>query len=235
MKEQQFTIDFDSNQLFPNSEYDSIVCRVIPGYEALHTMAKSFFHSKLLEKANLLIVGAGTGMELVTLSKSNSKWHMLGVDPSISMLTIAQQKIEQHSLSDRVKLHHGYTHELPTTPLYDAATCILVMHFLSSDSRKLALLKSIAQHLKSGAYFILADMFGEGTETFEQFASVWEIHGQEMGMNSKKLTEMLEAASKGIHLIPEPKVFDLLHSAGFGNIIRFYTALWYGGWIATKN
>lgn len=235
MKEQRFTIDFDSNQLFPNSEYDAIVRMVIPGYEALHTMAKSFFHSKLLEKASLLIVGAGTGMELVALGKSNPKWHLLGVEPSTSMLAIAQQKIEQHGLSDRIKLHHGYTHELPANPLYDGATCILVMHFLPDDDTKLALLKSIAQHLKSGAYFILADMFGEGTETFDQLTSVWKIHGQEMGMNLKKLTEMLEAASKGIHLIPEERVFELLQSVGFGNIVRFYTALWYGGWIATKN
>lgn len=236
MKEQQFTINFDSNQLFSNSEYDSIVHRVIPGYEALHTMAKCFFHSKLSEEANLLIVGAGTGMELVVLGKSNPKWHLLGVEPSSSMLAIAQQKIEQHGLSDRITLHHGYTHELPATPLYDGATCILVMHFLSDDGAKLALLKSIAQQLKSGAYFILADMFGESSsEAFEQLTSVWKIHGQEMGMNQKKLAEMLEAASKGIHIISEHKVFDLLESAGFGNIIRFYTALWYGGWVATKN
>ncbi len=236
MKEQQLTIDFDSDQLFPNSEYDKIVRMVIPGYEALHTMANSFFHSKLSEKANLLIVGAGTGMELVTFAKSNSKWHMLGVEPSTSMLAIAQQKIEQHGLSDRVKLHHGYTHELPATPLYDGATCILVMHFVPDDGSKLVLLQSIAQRLKSEAYFILVDMFGDqGTETFEQFSSVWKIHGQEMGMNPEKMVEMLETARKGIHSIPEQRVFELLQSAGFGNIVRFYTAFWYGGWIATKN
>jgi tRNA (cmo5U34)-methyltransferase len=175
-------------------------------------------------------------MELVTFAKSNSKWQMLGVEPSTSMLAIAQQKIEQHGLSDRVKLHHGYTHELPATPLYDGATCILVMHFLPDDGSKLVLLQSIAQRLKSEAYFILADIFGDkGTETFEQFSSVWKIHGQEMGMNPEKMAEMLETARKGIHSIPEQRVFELLQSAGFGNIVRFYTAFWYGGWIATKN
>lgn len=239
MKEQRLAIDFDSDQLFPNSEYDNydnIVRMVIPGYDALHTMTQSFFQSKLLEEANLLIVGAGTGMELVTFGKSNSKWHILGVEPSTSMLTIAQQKIGQHGLSDRIKLYRGYTHELPASPLYDGATCILVMHFLPDDASKLALLQSIAQRLKSEAYFILADMFSEqDTETFEQFTSAWKIHGKLMGLNSEKIAEMLETARKGIHSISEQRVFQLLQSAGFGNIVRFYTALWYGGWIATKN
>jgi tRNA (cmo5U34)-methyltransferase len=236
MKEQRLNIDFDSDQLFPNSEYDNIVRMVIPGYDALHTMTQSFFQSKLSEEANLLIVGAGTGMELVTLGKSNSNWHILGVKPSISMLTIAQQKIGRHSLSDQVKLYQGYTNELPPTPLYDGATCILVMHFLPDDASKLALLQSIAQRLKSEAYFILADMFGEqDTETFEQFTSAWKIHGKLMGLNSEKIAEMLETARKGIHSISEQRVLELLQSADFENIVRFYTALWYGGWIATKN
>jgi tRNA (cmo5U34)-methyltransferase len=54
-------------------------------------------------------------------------------------------------------------------------------------------------------------------------------------MNPEKMAEMLETARKGIHSIPEQRVFELLQSAGFGNIVRFYTAFWYGGWIATKN
>lgn len=236
MKEPRLTIDFDSEQLFPNSEYDKIVRMVIPGYDALHTMTQAFFQEKLSEEANLLIVGAGTGMELVTFGKSNPKWHLLGVEPSISMLAIAQQQIEQHGLSDRVELYHGYTHELPATPLYDGATCILVMHFLPDEASKLRLLQSIAQRLKSEAIFILADMFGEqDTDTFNQFTSAWKIHGELMGLNSEKIEEMLETAKKGISSISEQKVFELLQSAGFGNIVRFYTALWYGGWIATKN
>lgn len=238
MKEQSPTINFDANPPVPTSEYEKMVRMAIPGYEALHTMVKSFFRSKLPGKANLLIVGAGTGMELVTLSKTNLEWHMLGVDPSTDMLTLAQQKIEQHGLSKGVNLYQGYTHELPTTPMYDGATCILVMHFLPDDGSKLALLQSIAQRLKSSAHFILVDLFGDtGTQTFEQFASVLELYWEEMGMNPGKIVELLETINKGkgIYPIPQPRVLELLKEAGFGNIVRFYTGLWYGGWIATRN
>ena len=76
------SIDFDSNPPVATSEYDTIAQMALPGYEAMHTMAKSILRSHLPERANLLIVGAGSGMELVKFGQGNSQWQMLGVDPS---------------------------------------------------------------------------------------------------------------------------------------------------------
>lgn len=235
MKEQRITLDFDTNPPVPTSEYDEMARMSIPGYEALHTMVLSFLHSKLPQKAKLLIVGAGSGMELVTFGKANLQWELLGVDPSSNMLTIAQQKIEQQNLSNRVKLFQGYTHELSETPLYDAATCILVMHFLPDDGSKLELLQSISQRLKPSATLILVDLFGEkGTETFEQLAQVWKLYSKEMGMSVQMIEKREKAKQEGIYPIPEPRVLELLEQADFGNIMKFYTGLLFGGWIATK-
>ncbi len=236
MKEQKITLDFDTNPPVPTSEYDEMIRMSIPGYEDIHTMVLSFFRSRLPEKANLLVVGAGSGMELVTFGKANSQWQLLGVDPSVNMLTIAQSKIDQNDLSERVKLFQGYTHELSDTPLYDAATCILVMHFLPDDGSKLALIQSISQRLKSSATFILVDLFGEkGTETFEQLAQVWRLYSQEMGMSLEMIEKREKARLEGIHFIPEQRVLELLEQADFGNIMKFYTGLLFGGWVATKN
>lgn len=76
-------------------------------------------------------------MELVKFGQRNLAWQMLGVDPSSNMLAIAKDKIQRYNLSQRVQLFHGFTQGLPSTPLYDAATCILVMHFLPDDGSKL--------------------------------------------------------------------------------------------------
>jgi len=46
---------------------------------------------------------------------------------------------------------------------------------------------------------------------------------------------MLETVNKGVYPISEPRVFKLLQQAGFENIMKFYTGLWVGGWVATKN
>ena len=63
MQEQGLTIDFDANLLVSSNEYEKMPRLLMLSYEALHIMAKSFFRSKLPELANLLIVGAGGGME----------------------------------------------------------------------------------------------------------------------------------------------------------------------------
>lgn len=232
----QKPLDFDTNPPLPTSEYDRMARMGVPGYESLHAMAVACFRSKLQETANLLIVGAGSGMELVTFGKANSQWQMLGVDPSANMLQMAQQKIEQEGLSNQVKLFQGYTHELPVNPLYDGATCILVMHFLPDDGSKLALLQSISQRLKSSAAFILVDWFGEkGSENYEQLAYICNLYRQEMGMSWETIEMLEKAIQKGVHPIPEPRVLELLQQTGFGNIMRFYTGLCLGGWIATKN
>jgi tRNA (cmo5U34)-methyltransferase len=239
------TIDFDANPPVATSEYDKMAQMALPGYEAMHIMALSCLQclttsrsasTHLPEKADLLIVGAGTGMELVNFSKGNREWQMIGVDPSSNMLEIAQEKIQQHGLSERVKLFQGYTHDLPTTPLYDAATCILVMHFVPDDGSKLTLLQSIAQRLKSSAAFILVDVFGEkGTREFERMASIVKVYWEKMNIPLQRRLELLEIINKGIYPIPEPRVLELLQQTGFVNVARFYTGLWVGGWIATKN
>ncbi|WP_016950512.1 class I SAM-dependent methyltransferase [Anabaena sp. PCC 7108] len=229
------TINFDSNPPVATNEYDTMIQMALPGYEAMHNMALSILKANIPEKANLLIVGAGSGMELVKFSKGNSQWQMLGVDPSSNMLSIAQNKIDEYGLSEQIKLFAGYTQDLNTTSLYDAATCILVMHFLPDDGSKLALLKNISQRLKSSATFILVDIFGEKeTDEFERMISIIKVYWKQMGMNPEKRIQGLETIKKGVFTISEMRVVELLQQAGFGNILRFYTGLWVGGWVATK-
>ncbi|MES1022305.1 class I SAM-dependent methyltransferase [Gloeocapsa sp. BRSZ] len=230
------TVDFDTNPPVATTEYDDRVRMAIPGYEVIHTMALSFLKSNSPEAANLLIVGAGTGMELVKFSKSNPHWQLLGVDPSSNMLAIAQQKITQNSLSERVNIFQGYTQDLPDTPLYDGATCILVMHFLPDDGSKLALLQSIAQRLRSSASFILVDIFGEkSSHEFEEMAAIVKHFWEEMGISPEQRKEILESVNNRVYPIAESRIVELLQQAGFDNIIRFYTGFWIGGWVAAKN
>ncbi|AFZ55852.1 class I SAM-dependent methyltransferase [Anabaena cylindrica FACHB-243] len=230
------TINFDSNPPVATNEYDTMIQMALPGYEVMHNMTLSVLRASLPEKANLLIVGAGSGMELVKFGKSNSQWQMLGVDPSSNMLSIAQNKIEEYGLSAQIKLFAGYTHDLDPNSFYDAATCILVMHFLPDDGSKLALLQNISQRLKSSGTFILVDIFGEkGTQEFERMIAIIKVYWEQMGITPTKITEGLETIKKGVFPIPEIRVVELLQQAGFCNILRFYTGLWVGGWVATKN
>lgn len=230
------TIDFDSNAPIAGIEYDNMAPSVLPGYQVMHQMALACLQAKLPDEANLLIVGAGTGMELVRFGKSSSKWQLLGIDPSENMLAVANNKIQQYGLSQQVKLFQGYTDDLPDTSIYDGATSILVMHFIPDDGAKLAFLQSIARRIKSSSPFILVDVFGEkGTDDFQQMICLMKEFWKEMGVTEAKKIDILETMDKGVYPISETRVLELLQEAGFSQVIRFYTGLWVSGWMAVKN
>lgn len=54
-----------------SSIYDRKIRASIPGYESLHEMTNDFIQAIIPQKANILIVGAGTGMEIVSLGVAN--------------------------------------------------------------------------------------------------------------------------------------------------------------------
>jgi hypothetical protein len=62
----------------PVDNYDNAVRQFIPGYELLFEYVLALFPPHL---TNLLIVGTGTGMELITFGKAHPHWQILGLDP----------------------------------------------------------------------------------------------------------------------------------------------------------
>ncbi|NDJ20539.1 methyltransferase domain-containing protein [Nostoc sp. B(2019)] len=231
----QQIIDFDTNPPIAADEYEQMVSLALPGYEVMHTFVLACLRSCLSETANLLIVGAGGGMELIRLGQSNPQWQFLGVDPSEKMLAIAQQKITQHQLSQRIKIIQGYVQDLPNDLVYDAATSILVMHFIPDDNAKLTFLQSIAQRLKTSAPFILVDVFGtKGSTELEQTIATLQAYWKETGLSEDKQKQLLENFNSRVYPLSEAKILELLQQAGFSRVIRFYTGLWVGGWMAFK-
>ncbi len=215
--------------------YEHRIRLVVPGYEALHSMANSLLHLDLGEQSRLLIVGAGTGMELVHLGKSNPRWRFTGVDPSADMLAVARQRVMEEGLSERVTLHAGLAHELPASEPYDAATLILVMHFVPDNGEKLELLRSISAQLKPGAPFVLADLHGDRTsDRFVRFIAAWRRRLIALGMATEEVEERFRVLSD-VYFVPEERITALLHEAGFDHVELFYSALLFGGWVARRS
>jgi tRNA (cmo5U34)-methyltransferase len=142
--------------------------------------------------------------------------------------------MSDHQLSQRVKLIQGYTQDLPTDILYNAATSILVMHFIP-PSGKLEFLQSIAQRLHPSAPFVLVDVFGEKqSEELKQLMPILHAYWNAMALPPQKQQELLAAFDQGVYPVAETSILNLLEQAGFEKTIRFYTGLWVGGWLAFK-
>lgn len=212
-------------------QYEAIVTGTIPGYEHLFLMARGLLEAALPERANLLIVGAGGGKELVTFGRVPG-WQFVGVDPSAQMIEFARFKAAQAGIDERVRLHQGLTADLPAEPSFDAAACILVLHFIPGDAGKLALLRDIAARLKPGASLVLASIYGEGFG--EDFIGAWRVFQRERGRTPDEIDAQEARARETTDFITEPRLLALLDAAGFEQVQRFYTAFWFGGWTARK-
>jgi tRNA (cmo5U34)-methyltransferase len=226
-------IEFDRDRA---TQYDLDIRKAIPGYESLHGMAQSLLQTSLSGSAKLLIVGSGTGIELVNYSKLNLEWSLTGVDPSSEMMAIAKSELINQGLQERINLHTGYVNSLPEAEPMDAATLILVMHFLPDDGAKLQLLKDIAQRLKPGAKFIIVDLFGDKSASyFSEFFKAWQdFYFSQLDDETRTKVEakFQPSINNSMYFVTEARIIELLQAAGFSQIKKFYNAFLFGGWIA---
>ena len=218
------------------TDYDERICKTFPFYETIHTAINAVLRVHLGTESEILIVGAGTGAEILELGKTNPKWRFLGVDPAKSMLDLAQEKIEAAGLTDRVCLFNGLVADLPIGKLYDGATAAMIMHFLPDNGGKIEFLRAIASHLKSGAPFILMDANGDlNAPASELMIEAWKQQQILAGVKRDEVESGMKERVKSIHLVPSQRIEQLLAEAGFHRIQRFFQNFMLGGWIAFES
>jgi tRNA (cmo5U34)-methyltransferase len=135
-------------------------------------------------------------------------------------------------IEDRVTLHQGVVQDLPQFP-FNAATSLLVMHFLPDDGTKLDYLKAIAARLQPGSLFVLVDAHRDKqSEVFKRLMDGWQKRAQMVGMEAQRLSELADGVWQNIQCISEERTLELLAQAGFTRITRFYTGFIFAGWFA---
>lgn len=224
-------INFDSKKAMHYEEYAR---KAVFGYEQLFTMALALISDKAGKPTNVLVVGCGTGMELITFGKQMPNWQMTGVDPSEEMIKISRAVLDSHGLSDRVTLHQGYVEDLPEEEMYDSATLIFVMRFIPETSKKLSLLKNIAKRLRPNAKIVIIDQFGDPSqEQFQYMTNAWRNFMKFGGVPCELVIKIAVQAIEQ-SFFTEPDIHKLLSEAGFRKPNRFYNSFMHGGWVAQK-
>jgi len=216
--------------------YDRRIRDAIPGYEALHVLACAVVAETTGGHGRALVAGAGTGAECVALAQACPRLAIVGVDPAPEMLAVAERKVAEHDLVARVRLMPGTAADLPEFEKFDAATLLLVLHFLKDDGAKAALLSDIARRLKPGAPLVLADLFGPGwDEAGQARLRVWWEHLQlAAGFDEAEVAKGLAHVDRDIHAVEESRLAELLAAAGFEPPQRFFQALCFGGWLTRR-
>jgi tRNA (cmo5U34)-methyltransferase len=223
--------NFDSRPTVPAHEYELAAHRINVGYELVFELATALLRASCPDDGNILVVGAGGGMEVQTFGLAPVRWHFTGIDPSANMLTLAQDKVAANGLSDRVQLIQGIPNDLPLAPQYDAATCMFVLMHLPDDGSKLRLLQSIARRLKPGAPLILADSVRDRRA---EFVPAWQHYSVSRGIPVADMAAFLERIKTGGNTVTEARNLELLTEAGFSTTTRFFTAFVINGWLAIR-
>ncbi|MFS0577494.1 methyltransferase [Sporosarcina sp. 179-K 3D1 HS] len=213
-------------------EYDKGIRRTLPSYDAMLRLVQAFLRSHCSPQARLLLVGAGGGNELTALGPSNPGWTFTAVDPAASMLKLARMKAEDAQMADRVGFVEGTVDDVDSGQTFDAATCLLVLHFIREDADKLHLLKKIRQHLPKGAPFVLAAMYGDpDASAFDELFALWKAYWLDSTKLTQEEVDEMEKTVRSLSFLPEDKIVSLLEEAGFQNIAKFFSTNMFGGWI----
>lgn len=214
-------VDFDTHPPVPAAEYAQTVVRVNVGYELMFRLAHSALRALSRTDLRVLVVGAGGGAEIETFLPTNPGWSLTGVDPSRDMLALAQARAESLRVAHRVTLLPGTVEALPADALFDAATCLFVLHFLTDDD-KCALLHGIARHLHPGAPVLVAS--GARFPTEESMRTdaiaIWQQYAELAGMPAEQMAAMIDRLmAQQVTATSEHDYVRLFHTAGFNHVV----------------
>ena len=203
--------------------------RFVPGYADVHRMAGVLIAERVSEAANVLILGAGGGLETKYLAETYASWRFLGVDPSPDMLAVATRVLGP--LAERVEFHEGYIFDAPTGP-FDAATCLLTLHLLSPEDRIRTLVATRAR-LKPGAPLIAVHSCLPEDRSAR---TTWLDRGSAFALAAGAQPELVKQARSAVEaqttIFSEDEDAALFHESGFFEVEPFYSAFSLRGWVA---
>lgn len=228
---ERLTFDVDTA-----TEYDKGIRRTLPTYDGLVRLSNTALRIRAGENAEVLVIGAGGGNELLEFAEHNPTWAFTAVDPSEPMLNEARAKVEGRFGTERVDYVVGSSGDVTVENLFDAASCLLVLHFINSVEEKLTFLQEIRLRLKTGAPFVIASMAGDRNDpAFDALFGLWRQSWVDRSSLSEVQVLEMEKTVRALSFISCDEIEGLLREAGFGNITQFFQTTFFSGWMCVAD
>ncbi|MBN9514213.1 MAG: class I SAM-dependent methyltransferase [Alphaproteobacteria bacterium] len=204
--------------------------RFVPGFSDLHRMTTILLGERAPREARVLVLGAGGGLELKALAEAHPGWTFDGVDPAAEMLKQAVRTLGP--LAPRARLHEGYIDDAPEGP-FDAATCLLTLHFLPPEERQRTA-SEIRKRLKPGAPFVAAhSSFPQGEGERALWLSRYAAFAVASGADPALAQKARAAVAAHLNIFTPDQDEAILRDAGFSDVSLFYAAFTWRGWVAS--
>jgi tRNA (cmo5U34)-methyltransferase len=198
----------------------------------MHRMAAQLIRERIGRVGTVLVLGAGGGLELEAFASRCPQWTFVAVDPSEEMLKAAKERVQQAGADERVRWHRGYVFDAPPGP-FDAATCLLTLHFVPDDGAKERTLTELRKRLRPGAPFVLVDLCidlasPEGSVALDRYRNF----ALESGADPERVDETCERLVHVLKLVGPARDEAVLAASGFSHVELFYAGLAWRGWRA---
>lgn len=214
--------------------YDERFIKIAAIRDALHLLVRAVL-ADLPADARILCVGAGTGVELLTLATHFPSARFTAAEPSAPMMALCQRRATEHGFADRCTFHTGYLDSLPPSGPFHAATSLLVSHFITDPTARRDYLRQIATRLHPRGWLINADLSGDqGTEAHTTLEKTWFRLMRFTGQTDEQRAGMHAAYRKDVGFLPLENLETLIASAGFEPPTLFYQALLIRAWFTQR-
>ena len=231
MKQQDSNIVFDEERA---ASYDDIFAKIAPMRDALHLLTR-FVFSDLRAEARILCVGAGTGAEILYLAEAFPQWRFTAVEPAAPMLAICRRRAEEAGIASRCSFHAGYLDSLPAADPFDAATCLLVSHFLLEKDARGGFFRQIAARLQPGGYLVSADLASDMTSpAYRSLLEMWKRMFLHCGVPPEKVEQSGAEHGRDVAVLPPSDIAAIISSGGFNAPTLFFQTLLIHAWYARR-
>lgn len=228
MTENPFIASFQDPERI--ADYTDGPRRFAPGFEAMHRMTAILLAERAGPQAHVLVLGAGGGLELTALAQAQPGWRFTGVDPAGPMLDLARRTMGADA--DRAELVEGTIEAAPAGP-FDAATCLLTLHFLQREERT-ATLRQMHDRLRPGAPLVVVHAsFPQDEPARSRWLDRYAAYAVASGVDPKVAEQARAAVSATLPAMEPADDEACLREAGFSDVELFYAAFTWRGWVAT--
>ncbi len=215
------------------SDYDNRIPRFVPGYDLASDLVASLLMAELPPSAYVLVIGAGTGVDLLKLAEAGPGWRLTAVDPSVGMLAHARAKAEAIGVAGRITFVESTLEQANLGTIFDAAVSVLVGHFMPDTGERRAFLAAVHRYLKPGAAYLTIDTANPPDQSFlNQAYDHWATFGSDLTMDDA--VAMTKRVRTQHHGISEARLAGLCSEVGFHPPLLFFRAFAYDGFALRK-
>jgi len=182
--------------------------------------------------SRVLVVGCGTGEELLTLAEILPTASFVAVDPADAMLQICRRRLSQAGIESRVLLIQGYVQQVASLERFAAATSILVAQHIQADAEALDFFRAIAARLLPGGRLYTADLHIGLDQDRTRLIDLWRQQAHLAGIEREMVEGMAQRFQGEMRPRSEKEVLSLLQRAEFSDVLKPFSSLLYGAWYA---